>query len=220
MRKLISWAFYDWANSAFSAIIQSFIFAVYFTEKIAPNSTIGGALWGGINGTASLVIAILGPVLGAIADHGGRRKGWLAFFTFLCIFFTFTLVFSYSGQKNLNYTLFAATLAIISSELAFVFYNAMLPSLAPKTHIGRWSGWGWGFGYAGGMLSLLFSLAILHYRYPIQLTFAFCAIWYLIFSLPVFFFTPSTSGTGKTHSCSNFRWNAPTHQLFQTDKKV
>lgn len=193
---LLSWALYDWANSAFSAIIQTFIFAVYFTQNLSENPTIGGALWGGINGTASLFIAILGPILGAIADHGGRRKGWLAFFTILCILFTASLCFT-TTKQDLSIVLFTSTIAIIASELAFVFYNAMLPSLAPHSHIGRWSGWGWGFGYTGGMLSLLISLAMIKLGLPVEQTFLFCALWYLIFSLPVFLFTPSTSGAGK-----------------------
>ncbi len=196
-KHLLSWAFYDWANSAFSAIIQTFIFAVYFTQKLAPDPYIGGALWGGINGTAALFIALLGPVLGAIADHGGRRKGWLAFFTLLCILCTGMLAAFHPPIPRMYTLLIVSTLAIIASELAFVFYNAMLPSLAPPTHLGRWSGWGWGFGYAGGMLSLLISLMIVNLGFPVQWTFLFCALWYLLFSIPVFLLTPSTSGHGK-----------------------
>lgn len=196
-KRLLSWALYDWANSAFSAIIQTFIFAVYFTEKLAPDSIIGGAIWGGINGTAALIIAVLGPILGAVADHGGRRKGWLGFFTLCCIFSTGALSFVKPQVTSLYYLLSVTTLAIVASELAFVFYNAMLPSLAPPSHIGRWSGWGWGFGYIGGMVSLLFSLWIIKAGFPVQTTFLFCAIWYLVFCLPIFLFTPKTTGLGK-----------------------
>ncbi|CCB91664.1 permease, major facilitator superfamily [Waddlia chondrophila 2032/99] len=196
-KNLLSWALYDWANSAFSAIIQTFIFAVYFTQQLTSDPAIGSALWGGINGTAALIIAILGPILGAVADHGGKRKAWLGLFTLLCIVCTGTLSFAKPPIGNLFSLLTVLTTAIAASELAFVFYNAMLPNLAPHSHIGRWSGWGWGLGYAGGMLSLLISLSIIQFGYPVQLTFLFCAAWYLIFSIPLFLFTPPTSGLGK-----------------------
>lgn len=196
-RSLLSWALYDWANSSFSAIIQTFIFAIYFTQTLASNPTNGGALWGLLNGVAAIVIAILGPILGAIADHGGSRKSWLGFFTTLCIICTTLLWFVCPNSTTLTYPFFVTFISIIASELAFIFYNAMLPSLAPPNQLGRWSGWGWSFGYVGGMCSLVFSLIILQYGVDVRYTFILCAVWYFLFSLPLFFFTPSTSGKGK-----------------------
>ncbi len=196
-KPLISWALYDWANSSFSAIIQTFIFAIYFTQTLSPDPATGGVLWGLLNGVAAFVIAIFGPILGAIADHGGPRKKWLGSFTALCIFTTALLWFATPESKTLLFPLTAVLIAIVASELAFIFYNAMLPSLAPANELGRWSGWGWSFGYVGGMLSLLLSLAILHYEVDVRYTFLLCAVWYLVFSLPIFFNTPSTSGKGK-----------------------
>ncbi len=79
----IAWCIYDWAVSAFPVIITTFVFATYFTEKIAINKIIGTAQWGDTIAIAGLIIAIVSPILGAIADNDGRRKPWLAFFT-LC----------------------------------------------------------------------------------------------------------------------------------------
>src|SRR5262244_988641 len=70
-RAVIAWCLYDWANSAFPAIVQTFVFATYFTSAVAPTPAVGTALWGQANSIAALAIAILGPVFGAIADQGG-----------------------------------------------------------------------------------------------------------------------------------------------------
>lgn len=82
---LFSWALYDWANSAYFVMIQTFVFASFFAQSIAENETIGTALWGNMIGLAGIAIAILAPVLGAIADEGGRRKPWVLFFTVICV---------------------------------------------------------------------------------------------------------------------------------------
>jgi MFS transporter, UMF1 family len=196
-KELFSWAVYDFGNSAFSTIIQTFIFAVYFSQHLVPDSYNGEAMWGVLNGLASLAIVLLAPTLGAIADQGGNRKSWLGFFTAVCILCTALLWFS-SPESGFLLLIAALTVAAIAcSELAFVFYNAMLPSLAPPSHLGRWSGWSWGFGYIGGLLSLAISLALIQAGYTVHATFLFCALWYLIFSLPVFIIAPSTYGLNK-----------------------
>src|SRR5512134_706964 len=77
VRAAIAWSFYDWANSPFTAVVTTFVFATYFTESVAADKTAGSAQWGFMQGAAAALIAVLSPVLGAIADHGGRRKPWL-----------------------------------------------------------------------------------------------------------------------------------------------
>jgi UMF1 family MFS transporter len=84
-RALIAWAFYDWANSSFATIVQTFVFAAYFTRQVAENLTIGTALWGNTIAAAGLIVAVAGPVMGAIADQSGRRKPRLLSFTLLAI---------------------------------------------------------------------------------------------------------------------------------------
>lgn len=76
---LFAWAMYDWANSAYFVMIQTFVFAAYFAQSIAENETSGTALWGNMIGLAGLVIALTAPFLGSIADEGGRRKPWIGF---------------------------------------------------------------------------------------------------------------------------------------------
>lgn len=208
-RALISWALYDWGNSAFSAIIQTFVFAAYFTQHVAPNETSGAAQWGFINGLAALAVAISAPILGCIVDQGKRRKAWIAVFTYLCIITTAFLWMVTPDPSNVVFALVVVGIAITSSELAFVFYNAMLPALTTPDKIGRWSGWGWSLGYAGGVSCLILALfAFINGKNSwfdlnndpsanIRATFLLVAIWYFIFSLPMFIFTPDTSGKGK-----------------------
>ena len=207
-KALLSWGMYDWANSSFSAIIQTFVFAAYFTKQVAVNETTGTAQWGFINSMAAFIIAFSAPILGAIADHGKHRKVWIILFTYLCIFATSMLWFVAPDPSNTFLALFLVGVAIITSELAFVFYNAMLPTLASSERIGRWSGIGWSMGYAGGMLSLILALFAFINDTPlvrldrtqaldIRAAFPLVGIWYFLFSIPLFLFTPDTSGKGK-----------------------
>ena len=79
-----SWCLYDWANSAFPTVIVTFVFATYFTQSIAPDVITGTAQWGFALSLSGIAIAIISPIVGAIADKDGRRKPWLAGFTALC----------------------------------------------------------------------------------------------------------------------------------------
>ncbi|TDT89100.1 UMF1 family MFS transporter [Pseudodesulfovibrio indicus] len=207
VRALVAWALYDWANSGFAALVQTFVFAAYFTRAVAENETLGTALWGNMMGVAGLVIGLGGPVLGAVADRSGRRKPWLAAFTALCILATGLLWFIRPEADFVWPALLLAGAGTIGSEYAMVFYNAMLPDLARPGTVGRWSGWGWGLGYAGGLVLLVVALYglvqppgwfgvsrdhALHIRAVMPLT----ALWYLLFCLPLFLFTPDAPSTG------------------------
>lgn len=200
---LISWAMYDWANSAFATLIQTFIFASYFTRRVASNEIIGSTEWGLALGLTGLFIALGGPLLGAIADHKGDRKNWMSIFCLLCAISTALLWFVKPEESFVSLALILVSLGTLGSEFAFIFYNAMLPDLAEKKNIGTWSGFGWGMGYVGGVSCLLLALCIfinqqdswwvLNDRYdePVRATFLLVAIWYSLFSLPLFFFTSS-----------------------------
>ncbi|OIQ49488.1 putative 3-hydroxyphenylpropionic transporter MhpT [Pseudodesulfovibrio hydrargyri] len=207
VRALFSWALYDWANSGFAALVQTFVFAAYFARAVAENETLGTAWWGNMMGAAGLIIGLGGPLLGAVADRTGRRKPWLAAFTGLCIAATGLLWLVRPDPAWLWPALLLAGAGTIGSEYAMIFYNAMLPDLADKTRIGRWSGWGWGLGYAGGLVLLLVALYglvqppgwfgvpradALNVRAVMPLT----ALWYLAFCLPLFLFTPDTPSAG------------------------
>lgn len=204
---LFSWALYDWANSAFFAVIQTFVFATYFIQSVAENDTIGSTQWGNTISAAGLVIAFAGPILGAIADQFGRRKPWIVGFSLLCIAATAGLWFVQPGSDYILLALVLVFLGTVGSECAIIFYNAMLPDLASKERMGRWSGWAWGLGYAGGMACLIVALYGFievdvppfglnpEFSEPVRATFVLVAVWYLLFSLPLFLKTPDTKST-------------------------
>ncbi len=201
-RALWSWALYDWANSAFFTIILTFVFARYFSQSVVQDDVAGTEAWGNIVGISGLFIAILAPILGAIADQAGRLKPWLISFTLLCVLASGMLWFVTPEQDQFWLAAFWVGAGILGAEFAFIFYNAMLPDLAPMHQVGRWSGWGWGLGYVGGVLSLVVALFAfiesegawlgldVAQAEHVRATFVLVAIWYLVFALPVFFMTP------------------------------
>ncbi len=206
---LWSWALYDWANSAYWTVIQTFIFPPYFTQEIAADEESGSRLWGTTLGIAGLIVAIGAPFLGAVADQTGRRKPWIGLFTILTILSIGFLGFVGPSPDFLWPAMLLIGAGTITFEYASVFYNAMLPSLVPKSRVGRWSGWGWSAGYAGGLACLL--LVGLLFLMPEQLPFGLdrdrgghmratallVATWFLLFSLPLFVVTPDVPASGK-----------------------
>lgn len=209
---LISWAFYDWANSAYFVMIQTFIFSAYFAGSIASDHNTGTALWGNMVGIAGIFIAILAPLLGAIADEGGRRKPWIFFFTVLGVAGSSLLYFAEPSIDFLWFSLITAFIATLGSELSLIFYNAMLPDLAPSDKIGRWSGWGWGLGYLGGLLCLMLGYFVFFEHgvewfgldgessQHVRITFLLTGIWYALFSVPFFLRTPDNPSKMKKYN--------------------
>ncbi len=212
VRSLFSWALYDWANSAFFAVIQTFVFATYFMQSVAENDTLGSTQWGNTIGAAGIVIALSAPFLGAVADQMGRRKPWIGWFTLLSISATAGLWFVMPSQEFVMLALSLVFLGTIGSEFAIIFYNAMLPDLASEEKLGRWSGWSWGLGYAGGLACLIIALFVfVDVEQPpfglekataehLRATFVLVAVWYAVFSLPMFTFTTDRPHTGVTLS--------------------
>ncbi|HYC02895.1 MAG TPA: MFS transporter [Azospirillaceae bacterium] len=211
MRKsaVAGWCLYDWAMSAFNTVIGTFVYSVYFAKGVAPDESVGTQLWGQALGISGILIAVLSPVLGAISDRGGRRKPWLAVFTLLCIAATLALWFVKPDASWVLPCLFAIVVANVAFELAGVFYNAMLPDVAPASHYGRVSGWGWGLGYIGGLGALVVCLALLiQTETPlfglidpaesggVRATALLVAVWYAVFALPLFLLGPDRPGTG------------------------
>lgn len=206
---LFAWAMYDWANSAYFVMIQTFVFAAYFAKSIAENETTGTALWGNMIGLAGLVIALSAPFLGSIADEGGRRKPWIGFFTVLCVIGCGALWFAEPSTDFIWFALAMAFIATLGAELSFIFYNAMLPDLTTNLTIGKWSGWGWAMGYAGGLMCLIIGyfgfvehgadlLGLNETSLQnVRITFVFTAIWYALFSIPMFLKTPDTPSKNK-----------------------
>jgi len=202
-RARIAWCFYDWANSAFPTVIITFVFAAYYTKAVAIDEITGTSEWGYAISLSALAVAVLGPVLGAVADHGGRRKPWLGAFTGLCIVVTAWLWFARPGDASIALAvLIAVCVANFAFEMGMVFYNAMLPGLTAEGHLGRLSGWGWGLGYLGGLTCLALTLVgLVQPETPwfglekdtfehLRATGPLVAAWFAVFSLPLFLWTP------------------------------
>jgi UMF1 family MFS transporter len=196
----ISWALYDWANSAFSII--TFVYATYFSQGIADNEVEGTAEWGWMLTASGIAIAVVSPILGAIADAGGRRKPWLFVFTMITVIGCFLLWFGRPTPEVALMMLVIVGLTNLAFEIAGVFYNAMLPEIVSRDYIGRLSGWAWGLGYAGGLICLLITLfAFVQAEHPlfgldqhqaedVRIAGPLVGLWLAVFSLPLFLFTP------------------------------
>ena len=209
---LIAWAFYDWATSAYAALIQTFLFPAYFARAIAPDAATGTAWWGNAMGIAGLIIAVSAPLLGAIADRGGHRRMFLALLTLINVLATAAL-WTVRPEADLALrALLLAGIGTVALELAFVFYNAQLGDLATPQRVGRWSGWAWGLGYLGGLACLLLALVGFvqadpppfgldpEAAEPVRATFLLAAGWTALFALPLLLMVrdPVRAATGKT----------------------
>lgn len=205
---IFSWCLFDWANSAYNTVIGTFLFSVYFARGIYGDETAGSAVWGYTIGISGLGVALLSPVLGAIADRTGRRKPWLFAFVALTVVPTALL---WNAEPDPSFVVYALVLVGFSSiafELSGVFYNAMLPAVAPKPMLGRVSGWGWGLGYFGGLACLVCALVLLLRPDPplfglstemsenVRATAILVAAWFTVFALPMFLFTRDEPPTG------------------------
>jgi MFS transporter, UMF1 family len=209
---VISWIFFDWAAQPYFTLITTFVFAPYFATHVAADPASGQSLWGFATAASGLVIALMSPVLGAIADASGRRKPWIAAFGALLVIGSCLMWFGKPGDASvIPPLLLAYGVATIGVEFATVFNNAMMPTLVPPDKIGRLSGTGWATGYIGGILSLivvlgflaaspetgrtLFGLSPLFGLDPVmhqgdRITGPLTGIWFVIFVLPMFLLTP------------------------------
>src|ERR1700686_4438679 len=148
---VISWIFFDWAAPPYFTLITTFIYAPYFATHVASDPASGQSLWGFATAAAGLMIALLSPVLGAIADASGRRKPWIAVFGAMLVIGSSLMWFGRPGDVGVIPPLLVAyAIATVGVEFATVFNNAMMPTLVPPNQIGRLSGTGWATGYVGG----------------------------------------------------------------------
>ncbi len=199
---IASWCLYDWANSAFTTLVVTFVYATYFSQAFAENEDLGTALWSRGIVVSSVLIAVLSPILGAMADRGGSRRKSLLVSTLICVGATTALTFITPGK---SYEAFLALSVFVVGNVAFevgmVFYNSFLPTIAPAERIGRISGYGWGLGYAGGLAALV--VALLGFvglggdpllplsqtdNFNLRATNLLVAGWFLIFSIPMLAF--------------------------------
>ncbi len=209
---VISWIFFDWAAQPYFTLITTFVFAPYFATHVAADPASGQSLWGFATAAAGLLIALMSPVLGAIADASGRRKPWIAAFGALLVIGSCLMWFGRPGDPSVILPLLLAyAIATIGAEFATVFNNAMMPTLVPPDKIGRLSGTGWATGYVGGILSLILVLGflaadpetgrtLLGFK-PLfgldpvthqgdRITGPLTGVWFVVFVLPMFLLTP------------------------------
>ena len=195
-----SWACYDFANSPFTTLVLTFVYATYFTQAIATDPITGTVLWSRAIALSALIAGVCSPILGFFADRLGYRKNWLIFFTVMCAAATVGLYGVLPGQVTT--ALILIVIANTAYELAMVFYNAFLPDITPVERIGRISGYGWGLGYLGGLLVLIFVLiAFVQPDVPwfgvtkidgqnIRATNVVVAAWLVVFSVPFVLWVP------------------------------
>jgi UMF1 family MFS transporter len=205
---LVAWCFYDWANSAFPTVITTFIFAAYFAQAVAPTPVEGTVLWSRALTVVGLVVAIASPLLGAISDNLGPRKPWLFVFSALCVSLTGSLWLVEPSADFVVPALVLYAAASITYQFSIVFYDAMLPNIAPHGMLGRISGWGWALGYVGGLACLVACLWIIkgggseifgldgELAEPVRATMILVACWFALFAVPLFLFTPDRPSTG------------------------
>lgn len=207
-RQLLAWATFDWAATPFFVVVITFIFAAYFTQAVAANPVDGTAQWGWAMTIAALIIGVLAPIFGAVADAGGRRKPWLGAFVLIAAAGMVGLWEIMPHAEHVLLALILVVIANVGSEVAQTFYNSMLPELSPPEQVGRWSGLGWGLGYIAGIIGLVILLFGFVQRVPpllgldpataenVRIAGPLCAVWLLVFSLPLFLIVPDRSGAG------------------------
>lgn len=216
-KRIWGWWFFDWASQPYHTLLLTFVFSIYFAEvaqrhfvAMGDTMVMAGAraqtLWGYGLAISGTVIALLAPILGAIADTSGRRMPWIWLFSGLYVIGSAGLWLLMPQQPALIQAVVLFGIGLIGVEFATIFTNALLPGLAPRDEIGRLSGSGYAFGYLGGLLALAIML-LLFQETPSGLTLLglpplfgldpalregtrfvgpFVAIWYVIFMLPFF----------------------------------
>ena len=180
-----SWYFYDFGNSAYASVILLAVFSAYFKNVVVGGAE-GTRLWGLAVGIAAIIVAVMSPILGSIADYAKSKKTFLILFTALSVVFTALLFFVRKGNVVSGMLFFI--LAEIGYRAAQVFYDALLTSVSTPENIGSVSGKGWAIGMLGGIAALLVVLV------PIQLVgnsvipyaFLITAVFYLVSSIPMF----------------------------------
>ena len=199
------WALYDWASSPVPTLHATFVFAVYFTTSIAPEN--GTFLWSQMTSLSALAIAFASVFVGRFADSKGLIKHSLTLCVLIGSLSVMALWYATPDSSVILFALILSALSIFMMEISFVFYNALLVHLVSKEAMGRLSGIAWGTGYVGAVVALAIALAvfILPEEAPfgldkdaaehVRATMVFAGAWAILFSLPLFFFTPSPPPT-------------------------
>jgi MFS transporter, UMF1 family len=188
LRTIVAWTLYDFANSAFAAIILSTVYPAYYANLVVGNATgRGDFLWGAAISTAMVIGALTSPLLGGVADHAGARKRFFIGFTVVCVAATALMATVRPGMVLWGWVL--AVVGVVTYEAAIVYYNSYLPRIAPPDRLGRVSAAGFAVGYAGSLVAFLAA-------YPFAVVDAFwgcflsAAILFAVTSVPSFIVLP------------------------------
>lgn len=211
-----AWMMFDWAAQPYHTLVITFVFGPYFVSAVATDPVRGQQMWGLAVGLGGMAIAILAPLMGAMADATGPRKPWVALYSLMYVLGAWLLWFAAPGMAEPGWVLAAFVIGLIGVEFATVFTNAMLPDLAPPQEVGRLSGYGWALGYVGGVVSLAIMLTLLaendagvtllgtapafgldaEAREGTRMVGPVTALWYAIFAAPLFLFVPDAARKG------------------------
>ena len=196
-KSIYSWALYDWANSAFATTVMAGFFPIFFAQYWSnpENLSLSTFYLGLGNSVASIIVVLLAPILGAIADRGTYKKRFLVFFAFLGVLMTAGLALVSQGMWQI--ALLTYVIATVGFSSANTFYDSLLPAVSNKDNVDYVSGVGYAFGYIGG--GILIVINFLMITYPsffgfadsvegIKWSFVSVALWWAIFSIPIVLF--------------------------------
>ena len=222
------WAMYDWANSAFATTVMAGFFPIFFKQywSYGVDVNVSTAQLGFGNSIASLLVALMAPVLGAIADKGSARKKFLIFFAYLGVLMTACLFLV--GKGEWAWAIFVYAMGIVGFSGANVFYDSLLPTVAGKDNVDYISGLGFAMGYLGG--GLLFLINVLMTLMPekfgladsgeaVRYSFISVAIWWGLFTIFTILWVPEEKTAGASREGRNFIADG-FRQIIGTFKKV
>ncbi len=215
-KERIAWYLYDFGNSAYAAVVLLAIYSAYFQGTVVGGSE-GTKLWGYSVFVAMLVVAVISPFLGAIADYSGAKKRFLFFFTAQAVIFTGLLFFVVKGAVAMGMVFFI--LAEIGYRASQVFYNGFLPEIASSDDMGRIAGLGWAIGSAGGIVALIIVLGMImgsgQSNLMVRLSFVLTAVFFALAAMPIFLWLPERAEKRKLPPGDNY-WTIAIKQLKNT----
>jgi MFS transporter, UMF1 family len=189
LRTIVAWTLYDFANSAFAAIVLATVYPAYYANLVVGNATgRGDFLWGSAISTAMVIGALTSPLLGGVADHAGARKRFFVGFTVVCVAATALMATVQPGMVLWGWML--AVVGVVTYEAGTVYYNSYLPRIAAPEQLGRVSAAGFAVGYAGSLVAFLAA-------YPFAVVDAFwgcflsAAVLFAVMSIPSFIVLPA-----------------------------
>lgn len=184
-KKIFVWTLFDFGNTSFSIVVVTFLYAVYFKKVVTGGEAIGDFYWSLGTSVAMIITAIISPILGAIADYSAGKKRFLLFFTLMSVIATASLFYVQSGMVFWGLLIFI--IANVGFEAGLVFYDSFLPEITSPKNFGRVSGYGFGMGYVGSLVTLAIVYPFIQME-MIKETFPVAALFFLVFSLPLFIF--------------------------------